>query len=198
VKASLAPSAAGSADPEDLRSGDELEAKQLTPEQKAQRAAELRQLRIQRAIQQSQKSVGEVLGVAAGFLAIRDELINNRVDTEDRKNRLKDQIADPLNRTCAEQFPRLDERLTALEAIFRDSTQKSPDQQAALPSDQAIDQANLVLGELESVLAKMQDLETYNELLEIVRDLLKDQGQLIERTQQERKRQTLEDLKKLE
>jgi hypothetical protein len=41
----------------------------------------------------------------------------------------------------------------------------------------------------------MQDLETYNELLEIVRDLLKDQEKLIERTQQERKRQTLEELK---
>ena len=41
----------------------------------------------------------------------------------------------------------------------------------------------------------MQDLETYNELLEIVRDLLKDQEKLIDRTQQERKRQTLEDLK---
>ena len=55
-----------------------------------------------------------------------------------------------------------------------------------------------MLAELEEVLAKMQDLETYNELLEIVRDLLKDQEKLIERTQQERKRQTLEELKKLE
>jgi len=55
-----------------------------------------------------------------------------------------------------------------------------------------------VLSELEAVLSKMQDLETYNELLDIVRDLLKDQQKLIERTQQERKRQTLEELKKLE
>jgi hypothetical protein len=67
--------------------------------------------------------------------------------------------------------------------------------EAGQHSDAAIDQANIVLGELEAVLAKMQDLETYNELLDIVRDLLKDQGKLIERTQQERKRQTLEDLK---
>jgi hypothetical protein len=44
----------------------------------------------------------------------------------------------------------------------------------------------------------MQDLETYNELLDIVRDLLKDQERLIQRTEQERKRQTLEDLKKLQ
>ena len=96
VKASLVPGVASGAEPEDLRGDDDPEAKPLTPEQKAQREAELRLLRVQRAIQQSQKSVQEVQGVAAGFLAIREELINNRVDTEDRKNRLKDQIADPL------------------------------------------------------------------------------------------------------
>jgi hypothetical protein len=194
VKASLSPAAASGTEPEDVRTDDDLDAKTLTPEQKAQRAGELRQLRVQRAIQQSQKSVAEVQGVAAGFLGIREELINNRVDTEDRKNRLKDQIADPLNRTCTEQFPRLDERLAALDALLRDAGVKP----AADQANQAVDQANVVLSELEAVLSKMQDLETYNELLDIVRDLLKEQGKLIDRTQQERKRQTLEDLKKLE
>jgi len=198
VKASLSPSAAGGLEPEDVRVENEPDAKTLTPEQKAARAAELRQLRVQRAVQQSQKSVAEVQGVAAGFLGIREELINNRVDTEDRKNRLKDQIADPLNKTCSHQFPRLDEQLAALDALLRDLGAKPAGDQAAEPADLAIDQANVVLSELEAVLAKMQDLETYNELLDIVRDLLKDQGKLIERTQQERKRQTLEDLKKLE
>jgi len=202
VKAGLSPGTASGAEPEDLRSDDDPEGKQLTPEQKAQRAAELRLLRVQRALQQSQKSVAEVLGVAAGFLDIREELINNRVDTEDRKNRLQEQIADPLNQTCAEQFPKLDERLTALEARLRaaqaEGGAKVAAAEAGLQADETIDQANVVLSELEAVLAKMQDLETYNELLEIVRDLLKDQEKLIERTQQERKRQTLEELKKLE
>jgi hypothetical protein len=198
VKASLSPAAAGGSEPEDVRSDDDLDAAALTPEQKAQRASELRQLRVQRAIQQSLKSVAEVQGVAAGFLGIREELINNRVDTEDRKNRLKDQIADPLNRTCSEQFPRLDERLGALDTLLREIGAKPAGDQAGSPADLAIDQANLVISELEAVLSKMQDLETYNELLDIVRDLLKDQGKLIERTQQERKRQTLDALKKLE
>jgi hypothetical protein len=198
VKASLSPAAAGGREPEDLRTDDELDAKTLTPEQKAQRAAELRQLRVQRATQQSQKSVAEVQGVAAGFLGIREELINNRVDTEDRKNRLKDQIADPLNKTCDEQFPRLDERLAELDKRLGDGGTTSTAETVGAAADQTIDQANVVLGELEAVLSKMQDLETYNELLDIVRDLLKDQGKLIERTQQERKRQTLEELKKLE
>jgi hypothetical protein len=195
LKASLASSDSGADEP---RGDQDLDAKQLTAEQKEQRAAELRQLRVQRATQQSQKSVAEVQGVAAGFLGIREELINNRVDTEDRKNRLKEQIADPLNKTCGEQFPRLDERLAALETQLAAAGAKAAAEAAGQAADPAIDQANTVLSELEAVLSKMQDLETYNELLDIVRDLLKDQQKLIERTQQERKRQTLEELRKLE
>jgi hypothetical protein len=106
VKASLSPGAASGAEPEDLKSDDEPDGQPLTPEQKAQREAELRLLRVQRAMQQSQKSVQEVMGVAAGFLDIREELINNRVDTEDRKNRLKEQIADPLNKSFCQSFLR--------------------------------------------------------------------------------------------
>jgi hypothetical protein len=196
VKANLTPGAAGAAEI-DAPDASDPDALAMTPEQKAQRASELRLLRVTRALQQSQKSVAEVAGVAAGFLGIREELINNRVDTEDRKNRLKEQIADPLNATCGLQFPRLDERLTELEKSL--GQVGSGDAAAAIaPSDAAIDQANVVLTELEAVLTKMQNLETYNELLDIVRDLLKEQQQLLERTQQERKRQTLEDLKKLE
>jgi hypothetical protein len=195
VKASVSPGAAAGAEPEDLRSDDDPEGTQLTPEQKAQRAADFRLLRVQRAIQQSQKSVAEILGVAAGFLDIREELINNRVDTEDRKTRLKDQIADPLNKTCAEDFPQLDQRMQTLETKLREAGVGLVLSDAAPLADQAIDHANLVLLKLEEVLARMQDLETYNELLDIVRDLLKDQQRLIEQTQQERKRQTLEELK---
>jgi len=195
VKASVSPLAGAGAEPEDLRGDNDPEGVQLTPEQKAQRVADFRLLRVQRAIQQSQKSVAEVLGVAAGFLDIREELINNRVDTEDRKKRLKDLIADPLNKTCAEQFPLLDQKMQALETKLREAGVKLVPAEAAPLADDTIDQANLVLLQLEEVLARMQDLETYNELLEIVRDLLKDQQKLIERTQQERKRQTLEELK---
>jgi hypothetical protein len=193
VKASLSPGAA-SGEPEDLR-GDDDDAAPLSPQQKAERVASMRLLRVQRGMQQSLKSVEEVRGVAAGFLDIREELINNRVDTEDRKNRLKEQIADPLNRTCTDGFSLLDQRLAAIETLLREAGVAVDAAQAAHLADETIDQANVVLTQLEEVLARMQDLETYNELLEIVRDLLKDQEKLIERTQQERKRQTLEELK---
>ena len=121
VKASLSPGAASGAEPEDLRGDDDLDAKPLTPEQKAAaggRAAAA--CACSGPCSRARNRWQKCCGVAAGFLDIREELINNRVDTEDRKNRLKEQIADPLNKTCAEQFPQLDERLAALEALLRE------------------------------------------------------------------------------
>ncbi len=193
VKSSLAPSSSVG-NLEELRSDDDPEAKPLTAAEIARRQAEVRLLRVQRALQQSQKSVQEVQGVAAGFLDIREELINNRVDTEDRKNRLKDLIADPLNKCAEVMFPELDRRIILLEEKLRDTAQPAGDDVPGA-TDTAIDQSSATIAELEAVLEKMLDLETYNELLDIVRSLIKDQEELSEKTKQERKRQALEDLK---
>jgi len=152
----------------------------------AQRAQSLRLLRVQRALQQSQKSSQDVLGVALSFADIREELINNRVDTEDRKERLKDQIADPLQKIVAERFPELEKRLAELEKSLADAPR------ARTASEAASDQAELLLTDLNDVLQKMLDLETYNELLDIVRDLIKEQTDLLDKTRQQKKRQLLE------
>jgi hypothetical protein len=48
---------------------------------------------------------------------------------------------------------------------------------------------------MQEVLEKMLQLETYNELVDLVRSLIRDQEQLSELTRQLRRRSTLEDLK---
>lgn len=194
VKASLQPEDRAGFEPEDLR-GDDGSTAPLTPEKIAQRTAELRLLRLQRALQQSQKSAQEVLGVSAGFAGIREELINNRVDTQERKERLKEQIADPLGKICERDFPELDRQLIALETALREAgTQAEPANYVA-GADETIAQANETIAQLDAVLQKMLDLETYNELLDIVRDIISDQDKLLDRTKQERKRQALEGLR---
>ena len=152
----------------------------------AERAQTLRLLRVQRASQQSLKSAGEVLGVAVSFEDIREELVNNRVDTEDRKNRLKEQISDPLKKVVQGEFPELDRKLAELEKALSDP-------KAAFPAaDQSAQQADLVLNELNAVLQNMLDLETFNELLDIVRTLIKEQGEVIDRTKLQKKKQLLD------
>lgn len=168
---------------------------QPSAEKLAERAAELRLLRVQRALQQSQKSAQETLGIAEGFAAIREELINNRVDTEERKLRLQEQIADPLRGIATTEFPQLDQLLSALETRLRQAPSNLADASPlTAASDDVLEQTNETIAQLEAVLKKMLDLETYNELVDLVRDLMRDQELLQNRTSQERKRQALEDL----
>jgi ATP phosphoribosyltransferase regulatory subunit HisZ len=62
----------------------------------------------------------------------------------------------------------------------------------------AANQADKVLAAMEKILQQMLDLETFNELLDIVRQLQKDQQKLIEETQAERERGLLEELQGLQ
>lgn len=187
LKASLSPMAKDTAE---LAGEDGEQPK--SPEEILRAKIALRRSRVTQALNQSEKSGQESLGVALGFETIREELINNRVDTEDRKKRLKEQIADPLKTICATSFPALDGQLKTLDETLEKLGSADPPADAA---DAALTQATDTIAELDAVLQKMLDLETYNELLDIVRDLLGDQEKLIDRTKAERKRQALEDLK---
>ena len=163
--------------------------KELSAEEKTERAQSLRLLRVQRALLQSQKSAQEILGVATSFDDIREELINNRVDTADRKSRLQDQIAKPLFRIAKESFPKLDEQLEQLQGLVG-----QPKQEPAAALD-ALTQTVDILQQMDEVLQKMLELETYNELIDLVRSLIQEQSEIQEKTKQERKKQLLDLLK---
>jgi hypothetical protein len=146
-------------------------------------------LRVQRALLQSQKSAQEILGVATTFDDIREELVNNRIDTADRKSRLQEQISQPLFRIAKESFPQLDQRLKDLQPLIG-QTNREP--QAALD---ALTQAVDILQQMDEVLQKMLELETYNELIDLVRSLIQEQAEIQEKTRKERKKQLLDLIK---
>jgi hypothetical protein len=87
---------------------------------------------------QSQKSAQELLGIAESFADIRQELINNRIDSEDRKTRLQDQIITPLRSVCQDLFPRLDQRLQELEKNIADENQRDSATDAVLETTEEI------------------------------------------------------------
>ena len=115
--------------------------------------------------------------------------MNNRVDTEDHKNRLLQKISNPLRLNCEVEFPALDAELTELEVVI--GGKASQIDQAAL----ALERADIVLLKMTVVLDNMLELETYNELIDLIRGLIDDQEQISEKTQQERKKQVLDLLK---
>lgn len=176
--------ASAAADPEDAVEPGE---RKVSPEEQARREAELRMLRVQRALQQSRKSSQEIAGVAQAFDAIREELTNNRVDTEDRKSRLKEQIADPLHAVVAQDFPRLEELLLALEPLANDAAKGPPAVEASLTK------SNDLLAKLDQVLQKMLRLESFNEVVDILRDLIREEHALAEDTRKLQRRDLLDD-----
>jgi hypothetical protein len=145
-------------------------------------------LLVQRAGQHCERAIEEVRGVALSFDDISEELTNNRIDSQERKQRLEQDISTPLKHVADTMLPELGRSLDALEAAVAKDDYASQAERATLQADD-------VVQELEKVLEKMLDLETYNELLEIVRSLIDEQDSLSERTKKLQKQQALELLK---
>jgi hypothetical protein len=160
--------------------------KQLTPQEQQERQLALRRLRVQRAVNQSEKSRGETEGVGLALLDMVEQIENNRVDTEDRKERLSGQVAAPLLALVAQDFPELDQRLAALN--LQVAAQELNAATAGAAGEHALAQADTVLLKLDGVLTKMLDLESFNELIELVRGLIDEQDEVIGETKSLRKK----------
>ncbi|MBB77340.1 MAG: hypothetical protein CMJ75_22775 [Planctomycetaceae bacterium] len=150
------------------------------------RARAFRLLRIQQAQIQSRKSTQETLGVAISFEDILLQLLHNRIPkAEERKSRIKNRIAEPLREISTVDFPKFDASLEQLESLQDETTR------AASAASDTVVQANAIVSRLESVLQEMVELETYNELIDLVRKLINDQAELSKETDKERKRRLL-------
>jgi len=117
------------------------------------------------------------------------ELVNNRIDSPELQTRLKGQIADPLHAIAKTRFPELDKRLTSLTDALAgtDDGRKT----ARLEVQKQYD---VILGELQQVKAKMLELETFNEALDLLRGIITDQKQVTEETKKQNKGSVLKDL----
>lgn len=167
-------------------------------------------LRAGRARQNGRKNGAEVLDVAAGFEAILAELSNNRIDNSELRMRLADQIALPLRRIGGDMFAELDARLGSLnravtehaatnsdpESSERRETGEDAAKTGASTNSNTGDQAQLarvaivqfdaVIVEMESVRDKMLELETFNEAIELLREIIGRHEDITQRTRTQR------------
>ena len=156
-------------------------------EESVERSAARRMMRIMHALQSVERAEHETLGVAAGIDDIYDELVNNRLDTVELKTRLKEGIALPLRQLGEGSLTRLKQQVRQLESAAESAAEGS----AAL--SEAVAKADEVLVEMQQILDKMLELESYNEVLELLRGILEDQEELNERTKQLRRQRFLEE-----
>jgi len=137
-----------------------------------------RSLRTQQAGTQSDKSAGEVVGVAENFQDMHDEIDNNRLlQISEKQDQMQNEVIAPLQEVGTKMFGELRERLKVMEETLEDR-KKGP-----AAADLAIEQTAAIIKKLETVLEKLVDIEDFNELLEMVRRMIKEQEQLIDATE---------------
>ena len=150
------------------------------------RNRQVRLLRIQQSELQAGKTSEELSGIAFALDDILLEMTNNRVDSVDRRERIGVGVRDPLRQIVEEPLRQLRDQIGAIETSV-DDLPAARDKAAA-----AVQTAEEVLLRLTAVLEQMLDLESYNEILDMVRDLIGDQQGLLEDTKSERKKRVLE------
>ena len=155
---------------------------------------DLRKLFAQRAILQIDKSSKEIIGVAESFDDIRLQLINNRVDSEDRKIRLAKKIVEPLREIPVGVMAELRAVVVQLEAALSPQMNASTDATTVGMTESAIQLTDKTLIEIDEVLAILVKYETQNELLDIVRRMIAEQEKLLDQTKKLRQREAFDDL----
>jgi hypothetical protein len=162
-------------------------------ESQASRQERLQLIRAQQATQQMTKSEGELRGVEKEIHQINQELINNRVDSADRRTRLEDKIRKPMLVVLDTAWPLMANDINALEKSLVRNASRDTNSEALIKG--AIAKDNQIISDLTAILNDMTDIQDFNELLDMARGILDDSGKLLEKTQQERKKQVLELLK---
>ena len=133
-----------------------------------------------RLAESASRAAGETGEIARDFLAIRGELDNNRMLTAELEGRLVGQIAAPLAAIAADDLPGL---ATAVRSA------------AATDRGAIIARADAVLARMRTVLDKMMELESYNEVIELLRGVIRTQEEIRSETlrrQRQRAKEALE------
>ncbi|RMF37154.1 MAG: hypothetical protein D6753_18130 [Planctomycetota bacterium] len=145
-------------------------------------------VRAQQSVLQGDKSHQELMGILVGVDNIRLQLIHNRIDSKDRQARLLDRVYEPLKELLNEEFVDLRDSLGEMQSAAM-SDDPAP---AAIRALRSLD---AVLAGLQQIKQNMLDIESFNEIIDLVRGLLEDQEKLLEQTEKAQKAKILDILK---
>ena len=144
---------------------------------------------VERSLNGIRKNANETQSIEQEFGDIRDELENNAVpDVKPLLERIDNGIIKPLHSINTLDYNQLDDSLVLLRKILEDKVDP------VARFDEAGDLVNATIEHLEAVLAQMLKLETVNEALQMLRDIIKSQEELQDKTRQERKKKLIEGL----
>lgn len=147
---------------------------------------------------QLDKSAAEISGAADVLEDLRLQLANNRLNAREREARLSDKVVRPLRSIVDELKGSLRESSRTLQAQFQQYLQQPLRSRWEVEISQtaraADEQFAATLGKLEQVIQTLVKFETQNELIDLVRSMLKKQTELYEKTRELRKQEAFEGL----
>ena len=127
----------------------------------------------------SSRAAGETNELAEAFRGIRLEFDNNQLITPELEARLIAQIAEPLSSLATQDLP-------ALTRACRAGTGR----------EELVRRTDLVLARMRAVLDKMMELESFNEVVELLRGMIRTQEQIRAETLEQQKRRAREALER--
>lgn len=146
-----------------------------------EQASRMALLRAQQSVLQADKSQQELIGVATRVEDIRLQLINNRTESIDRQTRLQERVYEPLQKALAGEMEELRSRLGQLQTAVMSPAGGAAQATAAAEANDRL------LVALDGIVANLLDLESYNEIVDLVRGILEDEERLLEETQKKQK-----------
>ena len=149
--------------------------------------AERGRFHISRMLRDTHRGVYDLTGIIESFRTIRLEMINNRIFTEDERRRIEQEIMRPIQELINEDFPDIDVLLGELDRTLLD--RDVPRRPSALADRQRIlDRFAEVLWKMSAIRDKMSSMESFNEAIELLRSIIRQQQLLRNETMEERTR----------
>ncbi|MEZ6144833.1 MAG: hypothetical protein R3B91_05220 [Planctomycetaceae bacterium] len=129
-----------------------------------------------RRLQSMRKNHTETRSIEESFAEIREEMVNNRVDTSTALERIDDGILTPLHQINEFDYPEVDQNI----ALFRLVHEGGEDSAAEIQT--AIRNIDTMLDRMQGILTEMQRRETFNEIVKLYQALLEKEQELHNRT----------------
>jgi hypothetical protein len=143
-----------------------------------------RRLALDRAKSTLRKDLGESQSLGQAFADLGEEIQNNRIENKNLLERIQGNIVEPIRRWVSEPFPVV---IAQLEAI--------PDPPLADQLRLPMPNLDSLIADGEQILAAMRKLESFQEVVSLLRSIMEDQNHLREATQRKEKERTLDILR---
>ncbi|MDR1141682.1 MAG: hypothetical protein LBL62_08315, partial [Planctomycetaceae bacterium] len=140
---------------------------------------------ISRSLRDTRKEVYDLQTIIESFNLIRREMVNNRIFSEDAEQRLDRGIIQPMQELVDRDFPAIDQMIGFLNQTLE--VRDQPLRNTALEQQKTVlDQFSLVIKKMTAIRDNMVSMESFNEAIDILRAIIKQQQQLRNETLEEK------------